>query len=529
MAEPEKRRGDDGSAQGARGVGVGWLLLGVNGLVVLMPVFALVGLKIYENHLVRQTETGLIGQAVVLGEAWRERYLEELGEGAEISDIAPPGAGDGEWYPVEPTLDLSEGVTPPLNGPSRTRTAPDGPALRAGEAVRGILARAKRFNLSSARILDEQGCTLVGTGEWEDGCFDDYEEIRQAVAGRYASAARDRKSDEPKPSFSSISRRGDVRVFVALPVFIRGEVAAVVWMSRTSMAPLKAAWLYRRPITAGLILIVLVTGLVSLFLSRAITNPLKRITSSAREVAAGRGSRVEPSGGFSPREVRQLERALAKMTRQLSERADYIAGYAANITHELKSPITAIRGAAELLAEEADEMSPDQRGRFIANIRADAERMERLVTRLLVLARIESEAGASSKVNVRSFVEQVAEAYGEKVELSWRDPPAEIEINPDHLESALRNLLDNAVEHGGGRAKVTVGGRYGRLAVTVADDGPGISAPNREHVFERFFTTNRDNGGTGLGLAIVQAVAHARGGDVALETGDRGTTFTLVM
>jgi len=513
-------------------VSVRWLLLGVNGLVVLVPLLAVLGLKLYQNHLIAQTETNLIGQAVVIGEIWRSLYLDERGEAPgsrSRADLMPPRARDERFAPVEPVIDLGDGVSPPLAGPSREAASRGGPAFRSGQRMTRLLERAQAFNLSSARILDPEGCTVASTGEWANGCFDDYEEINAALEGRYRAVARERQSDEPAPPLASISRRGDVRVFVALPIFDRGEVVAAVWMSRTSMAPLKAAWLNRRPLTAALLLTVIVTVLVSLFLSRTITRPLGRITGTAKAVASGKG--LEPGRvRFAPREVRELEDALRRMAEQLSGRARYIADYAANASHELKSPITAIRGAAELLLEEGDEMGAEQRRRFIANIESDASRMERLVTRMLELARIESDPDEGVEVNLPSFITQVARSYGSRVELSLDEPPEAMIISRDHLETALRNLIDNGIRVSAGAAvQVSAASRDGRLVVEVRDRGPGIDEAHAERIFERFFTTERDSGGTGLGLSIVRAVARSRGGDVSFEAWEEGTVFTLVI
>jgi signal transduction histidine kinase len=103
-------------------------------------------------------------------------------------------------------------------------------------------------------------------------------------------------------------------------------------------------------------------------------------------------------------------------------------------------------------------------------------------------------------------------------------------MNPEHLETALRNLLDNAVRHGEGRPVelgVTQAGQ--RVRFRVRDHGAGVSPANLPRVFERFFTTERERGGTGLGLAIVKAVAELRGGDVAMASGPEGTTVDLVV
>jgi signal transduction histidine kinase len=517
--------------QEGRGLSIRWLLLGVNGLVLLMPVAAVLGLKLYQNHLVRQTETNLIGQSVLIAEAWRDRLYETTGDSPDDpATVRPPGIDD-RYAPIDAVVDLADGVQPPVPDPSRSAKRMDGPEWRAGEAIRPLLERAKVFNLMSARVVDRRGCVVASSGTWLGACLDGVTEVDAALAGRYAATARERYSDEPKPSLASISRRGDVRVFTALPIFSRGEVIGAVWMSRTSMAPLKAAWLNRRPLTIGVLATLLLTALVSLFLARAITRPVQGITAAAAAVARGERRRDLAPQGFAPSEVRALAQALETMKAQLSDRAEYVADFAANVSHELKSPITAIQGAAELLAEEAGEMPGSQRRRFLGNILGDAERMERLVTRLLELARIQSAPEGDDELRPASFLEQIAEGYGEQVRLHAVSVPATVTINSDHLESAVRNLLDNAVRHGAGQPVdlVAFAADDGKLAIEVRDRGPGIPEQVRERLFERFFTTERDRGGTGLGLAIVRAVAVTRGGDVTFETGPDGTTFTLVV
>ena len=135
---------------------------------------------------------------------------------------------------------------------------------------------------------------------------------------------------------------------------------------------------------------VLLTVLVSLFLSRRITRPLRHITAAATSIARGERTFSLAPGGTVPAEIQDLGASIMTMAAQLSDRADYIADFAANVSHELKSPITSIQGAAELIREEASGMPAAQRDKFLKNVQADAARMERLVVRLLELARIQS-------------------------------------------------------------------------------------------------------------------------------------------
>ena len=225
-----------------------------------------------------------------------------------------------------------------------------------------------------------------------------------------------------------------------------------------------------------------------------------------------------------------MSQALDQMIGQLSDRAEYISEFATNLSHELKTPITGIRGAAELLSQEMDSMTEIERRRFLDNIESDARRMERLVTRLLHLARIQSAPEFADDVALAPLAERLSKEYGPTLQVHIDTEDPSVRIHPDHLESALRNLLDNAFRHGGGKpVELRVIQDGDRIAIRVRDRGTGISDGNRDRVFQRFFTTERDRGGTGLGLAIAKAVAETRGGRLDFETGLDGTCFELVL
>ena len=506
-----------------RGPSIRYLVLLANTLVLLVPIFAFWFLRLWDGHLVRVTEQQLLAEAVLLREAY--------GDALHAAEGRPPAAAPLEAQAVEPQLPLGYVLEPPAPPPARAATVREGAAWRAGAAVEPFMRRAARSNLSGARLLDVDGCVVATTGDDTGVCVDHLPEVRQALAGSYAATARERRYLGPPPSLGSMSRRGTVRVFAALPVRDDDRVVGAVLMSRTSSSPLEAVWTLRYTVLAGLGLCIAATVAVSVFVSRRIVRPVQAITASATAVTRGEPARSLTPAGFVPAEVASLSAALDRMTEQLTDRAAYIAEFAANASHELKTPITAIRGAAELLQESWHTMPAAQRQRFLANIDADAARMQRLVTRLLELARIQSAPEAAEPVRVREFFDDLAARYGGQVR--WHvagDVPASIVIAPPHLEAAVHNLVDNAVRHGQGKpVDVDVGSTLGRLRVRVRDRGAGISEANRHRVFERFFTTERDRGGTGLGLAMVRAVADTRGGWVEFDTGRGGTTFTVVL
>lgn len=514
-------------------VGIRGLLLAVNAFALLVPIAAIVLLRIFDDQLIRRTEAQLIGESVLIAESWREAWLrEQTIDPARAPRWMPPDAADQRYFPIEPILRLDQGVLPPTpdvdtNLPGAVR---DGPAWQAGRTLEPILRRAVRMNLSSARVLDAQGCVVASSGEQRGSCLGDLPEVRAALSGHYSAVLRHRISDEPTPGVESISRRGRVRVYTALPVLADGAVIGVVRLSRTAIDPAKALWFDRRRLLAVLFGCALLTAGLSLFLSRTISRPLRAITRVARELAQGRGRPPVALPGLAPEELREVSRALDQVISQLSDRAEYISEFATTVSHELKTPITAIRGASELLSQQWREMSDQERTRFLANIESDAERMERLVTRLLHLARIQSAPEFVQEVALGPFLQGLVEVYGSGLQVTLGNPDLSLRIHPEHLHSALRNLLDNAFRHGEGKpVELHAFERAGRVVIRVRDRGPGISEGNRERIFQRFFTTERDRGGTGLGLVIARAVAKTRGGDLSFETSGEGTCFELAL
>lgn len=524
-----------------RGLRIHYLLLGANAFVLMVPVLAVLALRLYDNYLIRQTERQLIAQSVSIGEMWRSEWLRERGVALpgpdEVPDFRPPGKSAEPFIPIEPVSSLSHGILPPQPGELRVAPSEDTPERRAGRRLEPLLQRMQVYNLSAVRILDSQGC-VVATTRGEDGlCMESLPEVATALGGRYTAVVRERLSDEPLPPLSEVRSRGSVRLFTALPIFSEGRVVAVVRGSRTSLDARTSLWHNRRGLLLATGATVLAAVLVSLMFAALIARPVQAITRAAQAIAQGTASKAPPlpSSAWAPQEIRSLGEALEIMTRKLRERADYVAELAANVSHELKTPITAIRGAAELLRDQWEGMDAEQRRRFADNIDADAARMQRLVVRLLQLAQIENAPEPTENVPVADFLQALASRYP-ALTLEIMDPPVNVLINVDHLRSAVVNLVENALRHGAGkpvvlRARTAPGGDpgRGRLQIEVEDHGPGVSPANQQRLFQRFFTTERDDGGTGLGLVIVRAVAERQGGSIEFRTSSAGTTFTLTL
>ncbi|MEM6734343.1 MAG: histidine kinase dimerization/phospho-acceptor domain-containing protein, partial [Myxococcota bacterium] len=342
---------------------------------------------------------------------------------------------DQRYVPIEPVIDITTTVLPPQPKIKARPQETEAEVLEAGRRVEPLLRRSQVFSLAAVRILDARGCVVATTRGERGLCLAELPEVKSALRGKYSARARQRISDEPKPGVTEVRRRGDVRIFTAMPVFQDSKVIGVVRLSRTSLDALTSLWLNRRGLigVAG-ITAALLLG-ISLLSARAIASPLQRLTRRAKSIAAGEPPDPGPLG-WAPHEVLELGDAFDVMTQRLQERARYISEFASNVSHELKTPLTGIRGATELLREKWASMPDPQRERFLENIDLDARRMEHLVGRLLELARLEN-ADPEEEVPVR-VVPLLEELTGRQpVSLELDGPPQTIRIQEDHLRAAI--------------------------------------------------------------------------------------------
>jgi len=281
--------------------------------------------------------------------------------------------------------------------------------------------------------------------------------------------------------------------------------------------------------------IIFLIGAVFLWLF----HPLGKITEYARAIERGERP-AKPKIGIG-REVNTLARALDSMRDALEGRG-YVERYIQTLTHEMKSPLAAIRGAAELLNE---EMPATTRQRFLSNILAETARSDRLINRLLELSAIESRsrldqpAEIDFHVVVARAIDQarpLAEIAGVNLELEL--PPTPLPVCGDAfiLRAAVTNLLENAIDFSprGSVVPITLTVHGGMVELTIRDHGPGIPDYAREKVFERFYSLRHPGSGrkgTGLGLPLVREAAELHGGSITLEPGspDGGTVAKWIM
>jgi two-component system sensor histidine kinase BaeS len=289
-----------------------------------------------------------------------------------------------------------------------------------------------------------------------------------------------------------------------------------------------AAW---RPYFEGLLIAAAVAGLlaagVSFFFARRISRPLRRLADATRRVAAGQPIAVPAEGAA---ELASLAESFNEMAAQLEHARDAERAFLLSVSHELKTPLTAILGYAEALRDETVDVQEAAR-----TISKEAERLERLVRDVLDLARM-NRTGFSVRtepVDLGELAEACArryDSYGIELVVDAA-PTAQAVGDGDRILQALSNLVENALRVIPAGGTVRIVARPGLVAVE--DDGPGLQPDELPHAFERFFLHARYAGkravGTGLGLAIVQELAGAMGGRVAVESRPGQTRFSILL
>jgi two-component system OmpR family sensor kinase len=284
---------------------------------------------------------------------------------------------------------------------------------------------------------------------------------------------------------------------------------------------------------------VIVALLSTIVLTRSITGPLKRLSEATHVLATDQYPHIIPEG---PAEVRQLAISFNNMNDRVRSNQQSQRDFIANVSHELKTPLTAIQGFAQALVD-GTVVQPEEVNQAANVIHQEAGRLHRLVLDLLALTRLESGTAdlQHEPVNLKHILQTILEKFRLQAEKNDIDLTAEIKALPvvngdgDRLAQVFTNLVDNALKFTpkGGVIKLSACYERGSVFIRVKDNGVGISAEDQKRIFERFYQVDKSRkGGTGrgigLGLAIARQIVLAHQGEISLESApNQGTTFIV--
>ncbi|WP_078121245.1 two-component system sensor histidine kinase CreC [Thiosocius teredinicola] len=374
-------------------------------------------------------------------------------------------------------------------------------------------------------ITDAKGIVLYDSRGRDVGKdYSQWNDVLLTLRGKYG--ARTTREDE-KDDFSSV-------MYVAAPIYRHDELIGVVTVGKPSVTVQPFVESATRNIKEKGVLMILAALAVGIIITYWLSMSIRKLTAYARAVRDGERPSVPR---LREKELAQLADAMDAMRREL-EGKDYVENYLHILTHEMKSPLAAIRGTAELLDE---EMPLADRQRFIANIRSEANRLHQVVEQLLQLAVVEKQQGLSNpeSVDVTAMIEELCEARqwraeqdGIRFELDLRQG-VRLVAERFLLRQALGNLIDNAIDFSprGGTIRFADRVHEGVWSLSITDQGPGVPEYALDRVFERFYSLPRpatDARSSGLGLSFVREVAQVHGGEVQLANAPRqGAVATL--
>lgn len=361
-------------------------------------------------------------------------------------------------------------------------------------------------------ITDSDGRVIFDSDDGRDvgADYSEWRDVGRTLQGEYG--ARTSRDIPNEPNFSVM--------YVGAPIVYGGETIGVLTVGKPTHNTNTFTENSKRRIAVGGTITACAIILIGLFLSRTVTLPIQRLTDYAKAVRDGRRAQLPPLGKS---EINLLGEAFEEM-RDALEGKQYVEHYVQALTHEVKSPVSAIKGAVELLKE---PMPDEQRAQFLENIESEAGRIQTIVEKLLLLSSLETRKQLAERESVdvaavvRDILQRLRPALEAK-ELQVRADTAEgANISGDRalLEQAVNNILLNSIDFtpAGGEINISMRTEPHALVVEVNDSGTGFPEYALGRVFDRFYSLRRPDGGkksSGLGLSLVKEIAELHGGEV---------------
>lgn len=325
--------------------------------------------------------------------------------------------------------------------------------------------------------------------------------------------------------------------YVAVRVCEDEEVLGVVRFALPLSAVQLEMRIIHRVVLLGAIVTVVIALTIAYYVSKSITSPIRRMQRAARLIARGDfDSRVRIKSqdelGQLAKSLNTMADALQKQIEDLKRMDTIRTDFVANVSHELKTPLTLIKGYIETLEDKALDDEEKSR-RFVGIIKEHANRLENIINDLLSLSELELSKDCLKKCefDLKELIEETALGFGHSLDekgatltVNCRVEDCRMEGDRDKIEQVFVNLISNSIKYSkeGGRIDVSIGGRDDRLEVIVEDNGIGIAREHIERVFERFYRVDkarsRQLGGTGLGLGIAKHIVLAHKGQIRIES-----------
>ncbi len=350
-----------------------------------------------------------------------------------------------------------------------------------------------------------------------------YPEVSSALTGAPSTIVR-------------MSENGELIVSVAVPVQRFREVKGALLLSTQGGDIDRIVTEERIAILRIFLVAAIVITVLSILMASTIANPLRKLADAAVKVRHGVKTRVQiPDLSSRGDEIGNLSQSLREMTNSLYARIEAIESFAADVSHELKNPLTSLRSAVETLPLARNDVS---RARLLEVIQHDVKRLDRLITDISDASRLDAELARedSRETDVQKLIENVV-AMRQMVPPDQKSVALTLDVakgarglsdfrilgHEGRIGQVLNNLIDNArsfVPDGTGEIAISMKRNGAFVEIVVEDNGPGIAAENIDRIFERFYTDRPDEGfgnNSGLGLSISRQIVEAHGGTLTAE------------
>lgn len=499
---------------------IGRRLFAFNLLVIFVPVAGVLYLDVYEAGLRQMQEASLIQQARLLAAALGDRPALagedlagvfrrfELRSEARFRVYGPDG------------VLIADSAREAAGAPGREQAS-------AGSDERHV--RQRHLYRIGAWLVQLAGRMMAWIGGNERYTSSDADavpaEVRAALTGRYGAATR------PTPGQRSLT------MFSAVAVRHEGVVTGAVVTSQSTFRILTALYAVRLRVFEIVLASVLAATLLTAIAAMTIVRPLGRLRRQASSLAERRGPLPETFAGAGRRdEIGSLARALSELSRRTNDHVRLLQSFSADVSHELKNPLASIRTAAEMMAESD---AAEERQRFLSLMTRDVARLERLVSGLRDVARVEGqiEADLTEHLDMAGVLSEIVAAAradsAPRIELIARTGSAGVVASRDRLAQVFDNVIANARSFSPPDSviRVTVERVRKEVVVTIDDEGPGIPVGHLDRVFERFFSyrpADAQREHVGLGLAIARQIVESYGGSIeAANRRPSGSRFTI--
>ena len=337
------------------------------------------------------------------------------------------------------------------------------------------------------------------------------------------------------------SQSGEAPTFTVGVPYIRDEKVAGAVFIRTKAQRIESGLseiLVKIALLAAAV--ILLSGVVVFVFVRARLKPLQQLETAAGRIAEGDFTvRVDEKAG--DRELRKVSGAFNTMTRKLEGVEEGRREFVANVSHELRSPITSIRGFAEGMADGV--IPPEEQTKYLRLVADESKRLSGLIDDLLALSRLERD-DAKPEMTVfdinemlrRAVIRRMNDLDGKKIDVSceFEEDTCPVRADSDRIEQVVINLLDNAIKFTpeGGKIQLETAAKDRLAEITVRDSGIGVAPEDREKIFDRFFTVDRAHTagkGTGLGLSICKRILEMHGQSIRLLETETGAAFRFTL